>query len=173
MSENKGLTIWLTGLSGSGKTTIALALAERLREEGRAVILLDGDVLRSGLCEDLGFSPEDRRENLRRAAHVARLANTSGVTAVVAMISPYASHRDLARRIHEGLEFLEVFVKAPLEVCEARDPKGLYARARRGEIEGFTGIASPYEEPENPELVCETDKMEVEECVARIVGAMT
>lgn len=148
-----GATVWLTGLSGSGKSTIAVELESRLIAEGRPAYLLDGDNIRHGLNGDLGFSADDRDENVRRVAHVARLFADAGVVAVVPLISPYRAARQLARDLHEAadLPFLEIFVDTPLAVCEERDPKGLYARARAGEITGMTGIDDPYEAPENPE----------------------
>ena len=149
-----GATVWLTGLPGSGKSTIAAIVEELLIEQGRAACRLDGDNLRHGLCRDLGFSAEDRAENMRRVAHVARLVADAGAVAVVALVSPYATGRAQARQIHEeeDLPFIEVFVDTPLEECERRDPKGLYARARAGDLPGFTGIDDPYEPPLAPEL---------------------
>jgi bifunctional enzyme CysN/CysC len=149
-----GGTLWLAGLSGSGKSTLARALEAKLVENRRPAYRLDGDNVRHGLCADLGFSDADRAENLRRVAHAAALLADAGLVVITATISPRAEHRALARRIHAqaGLPFAEVFVDAPLEVCEARDPKGLYARARRGEIEGLTGVHAPFEPPEAPDL---------------------
>lgn len=172
MEDDQGLTLWLTGLSGSGKTTLARELARVLRARGRCVVLLDGDVLRSGLCADLGFTAEDRSENLRRAAHVARQINDSGVIAIVALISPYERDRQLARQIHEGRPYREVYVQCPIAVCEERDPKGLYARVRRGEIEGFTGIGSPFEEPQNSDIVCPTHELPLDDCIANILATI-
>jgi adenylyl-sulfate kinase len=150
----RGATVWLTGLPASGKSTIAAVLEELLIEQGRAAYRLDGDNLRHGLCRDLGFSAEDRAENMRRTAHVASLLADAGAVAVVALVSPYAAGRAEARRIHEqeGLPFIEVYVATPLEECERRDPKGLYARARAGELPGFTGIDDPYEPPVAPDV---------------------
>jgi bifunctional enzyme CysN/CysC len=150
-----GATVWFTGLSGSGKSTIASAVAVELTRRGVLTYTLDGDNLRHGLNGDLGFSADDRTENVRRVAEVARLFADAGVVALVPLISPYRAGREHARALHEaaGLEFLEVFVDAPLDVCEARDPKGLYAKARAGELTGFTGIDDPYEPPESPDLV--------------------
>jgi len=150
-----GATVWLTGLSGSGKSTVASELERMLLEAGRAAFMLDGDNLRYGLNADLGFSAADRTENVRRCGEVAKLFADAGTVAIVPVISPYAADRDRVRRIHEtaGLEFVEVFVDTPLEECERRDPKGLYKRARAGEIAGFTGIDDPYEEPSQPELI--------------------
>jgi bifunctional enzyme CysN/CysC len=146
--------VWFTGLSGSGKSTVAAEVERLLVGSGRPAYLLDGDNLRHGLNGDLGFSADDRTENVRRVGEVARLFADAGVVALVPVISPYAADRDRVRAIHRmaGLSFLEVFVDTPLEVCEARDPKGLYAKARAGEISGFTGIDDPYEAPASPEL---------------------
>ncbi|MEM9562365.1 MAG: adenylyl-sulfate kinase [Actinomycetota bacterium] len=152
-SGGAGTTLWLTGLSGSGKSTIAVELERQLLAAGRPAYLLDGDNLRHGLNGDLGFSAEDRDENVRRVGHVARLFCDAGVVAIVPLISPYRAARDLVRELHAAadLPFLEVFVDTPLEVCESRDPKGLYAKARAGEITGMTGIDDPYEAPLDPE----------------------
>jgi bifunctional enzyme CysN/CysC len=149
-----GATVWFTGLSGSGKSTVAVEVERALVAAGRAAYLLDGDNVRHGLNADLGFSAADRTENIRRIGEVARLFADAGVVALVPVISPYRADRDRARAIHAavGLPFVEVFVDTPLEVCEARDPKGLYAKARAGEIRGFTGIDDPYEAPEHPDL---------------------
>ena len=150
----EGLTVWLTGLSGSGKSTIAYAVEERLVAEGRAAYVLDGDNLRHGINSDLGFSKEDRAENIRRVGEIARLFADAGLVVLVPVISPYRADRDEVRRKHNeiGLRFLEVFVDTPLDVCEQRDPKGLYARARAGEITGMTGIDDPYEAPVTPDV---------------------
>ncbi|MBC3953676.1 adenylyl-sulfate kinase [Pseudomonas triticifolii] len=143
--------IWLTGLSGAGKSTIAMQLKSKLDEQGIAVVILDGDELRAGLCSDLGFSDEDRTENIRRVIEVARLFRDTGVCVVVALISPFARDRAAAREaLNEG--FFEVFVDTPLAICEARDPKGLYAKVRRGDIKQFTGLSSPYEVPLAPDV---------------------
>lgn len=149
-----GATVWFTGLSGSGKSTVAVEVERALVAEGRPAYLLDGDNVRHGLNADLGFSADDRTENIRRIGEVARLFADAGVVALVPVISPYRADRGRARAVHEavGLPFVEVFVDTPLEVCEARDPKGLYAKARAGEIRGFTGIDDPYEAPEHPDL---------------------
>jgi bifunctional enzyme CysN/CysC len=149
-----GATVWFTGLSGSGKSTVAVELERALVAAGRPTYLLDGDNLRHGLNADLGFSAADRSENIRRVGEVARLFADAGVVALVPVISPYRADRDRARSIHEavGVPFVEVFVDTPLDVCEARDPKGLYAKARAGEIKGFTGIDDPYEAPVHPDL---------------------
>jgi len=151
----RGATVWLTGLSGSGKSTVAGELAALLTGRGGLSYTLDGDNLRHGLNGDLGFSPDDRAENVRRVGEVARLFADAGVVVLVPLISPYRAGRDHARALHAaaGLPFLEVFVDTPVEVCEQRDPKGLYAKARAGEIVGFTGVDDPYEPPLAPDLV--------------------
>jgi bifunctional enzyme CysN/CysC len=174
VADVHGVTVWLTGLSGSGKSTIAAAAADVLARRGALTYILDGDNLRHGLNGDLGFSAEDRAENVRRVAEVARLFADAGVVALVPVISPYRAGREHARRLHEaaGLTFLEVFVDAPIEVCESRDPKGLYAKARAGELIGFTGIDDPYETPTSPELVVSTATTPVDEAVAAIVAAL-
>lgn len=171
----KGGTVWLTGLSASGKSTIATELVRRLVERGRMAYRLDGDNLRHGLNRDLGFSATDREENIRRSGEVARLFADSGAIAVAGLISPYAADRNTCREIHESddLTFLEVFVDAPLEVCEQRDPKGLYRRARAGEIKGFTGIDDPYEAPVRPQLVLATDRDDVETCVQKCMALLS
>lgn len=170
VTGGRGATVWLTGLSGSGKSTIAAALEEDLIRRGRAAYRLDGDNLRHGLNGDLGFTAEDRTENIRRVGEVARLFADAGLVAIVPVISPYRADRDRARRIHDEAElgFIEVFVDTPLEVCEQRDPKGLYARARAGELTGMTGIDDPYEPPVDPELVIDTTQVSVDEAVERI-----
>ena len=156
---HRGSTVWFTGLSGSGKSTVAAACERLLVAEGRPAYLLDGDNLRHGLNGDLGFSAADRDENVRRVAEVARLFADAGVVALVPLISPYREARRRARALHEaaGVPFLEVFVDTPLEVCEERDPKGLYAKARAGGLTGMTGIDDPYEAPESPDLVLTPD----------------
>lgn len=152
---SQGVTIWLTGLSGSGKSTVAAACERRLVDAGRPAYVLDGDNLRHGLNSDLGFSAADRAENVRRVGHVARLMADAGVVVLVPLISPYRADREDVRQLHveAGVPFIEVFVDTPIELCEQRDPKGLYAKARAGEITGFTGIDDPYEAPASPELV--------------------
>ena len=150
-----GATIWLTGLSGSGKSTVAAECERLLVEAGRPAYVLDGDNIRHGLNGDLGYTAADRAENVRRVGHVARLLADAGLVALVPLISPYRADRDNVRRLHveADLPFAEVFVDTPIELCEQRDPKGLYAKARAGEITGFTGVDDPYEAPSNPELV--------------------
>jgi bifunctional enzyme CysN/CysC len=170
----RGMTLWLTGLSGSGKSTVAVELEQQLIRSGRPAYLLDGDNLRFGLNGDLGFSAEDRDENVRRVAHVARLFADAGVVAIVPLISPYRAARQLARDLHVAadLPFAEVFVDTPLAVCEARDPKGLYAKARAGEITGMTGIDDPYEAPENPEFRLTPDQGSAAEVAALVIAAL-
>ncbi|KAL1883849.1 hypothetical protein VTK73DRAFT_7637 [Phialemonium thermophilum] len=173
----RGFTIWFTGLSASGKSTVATALEQHLLHLGLAAYRLDGDNVRFGLNRDLGFSERDRNENIRRIAEVARLFADSATIAITSFISPYRADRDAARRLHEQaspagddpLPFIEVFVDIPLEVAEQRDPKGLYKKARAGEIKDFTGISAPYEPPEKPEITIRTDQLSVEESVAKIV----
>jgi len=164
-----GCVLWLTGLSGSGKSTIATELERELFNLGRHVYILDGDNMRHGLCSDLGFSHEDRTENIRRVGEVAKLFAEAGVICITAFISPYQADRDLVRQIMTEGRFIEVFVNAPLEVCEQRDPKGLYAKARAGEIKEFTGISAPYEAPPRPEIELHTDKFTVTESIAQII----
>lgn len=169
-----GATVWLTGLSGSGKSTIACALEYELLSRGMSAYLLDGDNVRHGLNKNLGFSAADREENIRRIGEVAKLFGDAGTIAVTAFISPYRADRDKARAIHDaaGLAFLEVYVEAPLAVCESRDPKGLYKKARQGLIKGFTGIDDPYEAPTQPELHLHTDESPVDACVAQILDLL-
>ena len=166
-----GVTVWLTGLSGSGKSTVASVVESELVNAGRATYVLDGDNLRHGINTDLGFSKEDRAENVRRVGEIACLLSDAGLVVLVPVISPYQSDRDRVRRRHDdaGLPFLEVFVDSPIEVCESRDPKGLYARARAGEILGMTGVDDPYEEPPAPELHLLTAEMSVEEAATSII----
>ncbi len=167
---HKGCTIWLTGLSGSGKSTIAHKLEERLFELGIRSYVLDGDNIRFGLNKDLGFSREERKENIRRIAEVAKLFTDAGVINITAFISPYKEDRLGARNIQKEGDFIEVYVRCPLNICEERDPKGLYKKARAGELKEFTGVDDPYEEPENPEIVLFTETETQEECVSRIIA---
>jgi adenylylsulfate kinase len=160
----KGQVIWFTGLSGSGKSTIAVEVEKELLKRGKAVYRLDGDNIRHGLNSDLGFSAEDRDENIRRIAEVAALFRDAGLIVLASFISPYQEMRDFARKRAQG-DFLEVHVKADVETCAKRDPKGLYDKAKRGEIENFTGVSAPYEEPQDPELVIDTAQLSVEESV--------
>jgi bifunctional enzyme CysN/CysC len=164
--------IWLTGLPGSGKSTIAQALDAELLRLGRHVAVLDGDLLRTGLNRDLGYTPEARAENIRRAAEVARLMVDAGLIVICAFISPYRAERRFARSLFDAGEFLEVYLDVSSAVCETRDPKGHYARARRGEIQGFTGIDGSYEAPQAPELRLDTDRIRLDGCVERILACM-
>lgn len=164
----KGIVIWFTGLSGSGKSTLAHAIEERLFESGHISFVLDGDNVRHGLNKNLGFSPEDREENIRRIGEVAKLFADTGVITMTAFISPYRADRDKARALLNPGEFIEVFVKIPIEVAEERDPKGLYKKARAGEIKDFTGISAPYEEPLHPELVIDTSQLDLEQSVEKV-----
>jgi adenylylsulfate kinase len=161
--------IWFTGLSGSGKSTLANALESHLFEFGYKTYVLDGDNVRIGLNRDLGFSDIDRKENIRRVSEVANLFSDSGTLTLTAFISPFREDRKIAREIL-GENFIEVYVNADLQTCEMRDPKGLYKKARLGEIKNFTGIDSPYEEPENPEIIIETGKLTIEESVEKIIN---
>ena len=162
--------IWLTGLSGSGKSTIANLVEQALLTAGRHTYLLDGDNLRHGLNQDLGFSVTDRAENIRRAAETAKLMVDAGLIVIVSFISPFQSDREAARARFEPNEFIEVFVDAPLKVCEQRDPKGLYRRARKGQIQNFTGLDSPYEPPQNPEIRLPTHEMSPNEAAAKVLN---
>ena len=161
--------LWLTGLSGSGKSTIATELERELFNMGKHSYVLDGDNVRHGLNSDLTFSPKDRKENIRRVSEVAKLFQDAGVIAIAAFISPYRSDRDLVRQMVTEGRFIEVYVNAPLEICEKRDVKGLYSKARAQEIKEFTGISAPYEAPLKPEIELRTDQMTVAEAVARIL----
>ena len=169
--KTAGATLWFTGLSASGKSTVASALEQVLVTQGVNSYRLDGDNIRHGLNNNLGFSAEDRAENIRRIGEVAKLFADGGAIALTSFISPYRADRDQARQLHAdaGLRFFEVFVDTPLEVCEQRDPKGLYKKARAGEIKGFTGIDDPYEAPEKAELVLNTDGKSVDDCVAEVI----
>lgn len=169
-----GATLWITGLSGSGKSTIGAALEKELLEMGVQSYRLDGDNVRFGLNKDLGFTAEDREENIRRVAETAALFNDAGIVTITAFISPYKVSRELAREIHEsrGLKFIEVHAHVPLEVAEARDPKGLYKKARKGEIKNFTGIDDPFEEPEDPEVKLHTHEMSVPACVGALISEL-
>jgi bifunctional enzyme CysN/CysC len=169
-----GATVWLTGLPAAGKSTIGRALEERLVAAGRPAYLLDGDNLRHGLNGDLGFDEAARAENVRRTAHVARLLAESGAVALVSLVSPYAADRELAAALHaaEDLHFVEVFVSTPLAQCERRDPKGLYARARAGELAGMTGVDAPYEPPTQPDVVLRTCEEGIEAAVDRVLEAL-
>jgi adenylyl-sulfate kinase len=168
----RGATVWFTGLPASGKSTVAAAVEAQLVESGRAAYRLDGDNLRHGVCGDLGFTAEDRDRNVRRTAEVARLFADAGLIALVSVVSPYAEARRYAREVHErdGLRFIEVFVNTPIEVCEERDPKGLYARAKAGQLPGFTGVDDPYEPPIAPDI--ELRCLDIDVAVERVLDAL-
>ncbi|MBV8436262.1 MAG: adenylyl-sulfate kinase [Silvibacterium sp.] len=169
-ARSSGLTVWLTGLSGAGKTTLAAAVCEDLRNKRRSVEVLDADVVRTHLWKELGFSKPDRDENVRRLAWVSQLLNRNGITTLVAAIAPY---RDVRAEVRASCaNFLEVYVNAPLDVCEQRDPKGHYRRARGGQLSQFTGVADPYEPPFQPDVECRTDKETLAESSAKIVSAI-
>ncbi|MCK4347465.1 MAG: adenylyl-sulfate kinase [Thermoplasmatales archaeon] len=167
--KQKGVILWFTGLSGSGKSTVANEVAYKLHEKGKLAYILDGDNIRHGLNKNLGFSPEDRKENIRRISEVANLFADAGIIAITAFISPYAKDRNFCRELAGEGRFLEIFAKASLESCEKRDPKGMYKKARAGEIKDFTGIDAPYEAPENPEVIVDTDKETVDESAEKIL----
>jgi adenylylsulfate kinase len=167
---HRGVTVWFTGLSASGKTTVATLVDQLLTARRIHCMILDGDNIRQGLNRDLGFSPEDRAENIRRIGEVAKLLTHAGLVTLVAFISPYRKDRESARSIQEQGDFIEVYLDAPVEVCEARDPRGLYRRARAGEISEFTGVSAPYEAPLKPELVLYTASETPEESAQRVVA---
>ncbi len=170
MKDQRGFTAWFTGLPCSGKTTIADGVAEVLRGRGLKVELLDGDIVRKGLTSDLGFSKEDRDENIKRVTYVARLLTRNGVAVLATFVSPYRERR--AKTREEIGDFVEIYTRCPVEICIERDDKGMYKKAIAGEIEDFTGIDDPYEEPEDPELILDTDKMGVEECVQKVLDKL-
>jgi adenylylsulfate kinase len=172
--KQKGATVWFTGLSASGKSTVAFTLEHALVERGHMAYVLDGDNIRHGLNKNLGFSPADREENIRRIGEVSKLFADAGILAFTSFISPYRKDRDLARKIHEdaGLPFIEVYVYAPLEVCEKRDPKGLYQKAREGKIPEFTGISAPYEEPLKPEILLDVTNITPQEAAQQVMNYM-
>jgi adenylylsulfate kinase len=171
-NDHKSVILWLTGLSNSGKSTIAHAVEERLFEMGCSTFVFDGDNVRHGLCSDLTFSKEDRVENIRRIGEMAKLFIETGVIAVTAFISPFRSEREKVRKLVGPGDFIEVYCRCPIELCEQRDVKGHYRLARAGEIKEFTGISSPYEEPENPELTLDTSSDSVEECVQAVIDLL-
>lgn len=166
-----GCTLWLTGLSGSGKSTIAVALEHALIQTGHLAYRLDGDNIRHGLNKNLSFSPQDRTENIRRIGQVAKLFTDAGIITICSFISPYQSDRDQVRKIHQdaNLKFLECFINTPIELCESRDPKGLYKKARAGEIKNFTGIDDPYETPTNPEINLKTANQTPEQSAQKLI----
>ena len=167
------ITLWLTGLSGSGKSTLAFELEQRVHRLGHACYVLDGDIVRHGLNRDLGFSPADRTENIRRVAEVARLFNDAGLIVITAFIAPYAKDREAARGIIGAERFLETYLTADLATCERRDPKGLYAKARDGQIADFTGISAPYEVPANPALALDTALRSVDACTQDLLALLS
>ena len=170
--NQKGCVLWFTGLSGSGKSTIANEVAFKLHQKNHLSYVLDGDNIRHGLNKDLGFSPEDRDENIRRISEVAHLFADSGIITLTAFISPYRKLRNFCRSLQPEGRYFEVYCKATIDTCESRDPKGLYKKARNGEIKQFTGISAPYEEPENPEILLDTDKYNIEECAEIVMDEL-
>jgi adenylylsulfate kinase len=172
MLDQRPLTVWLTGLSAAGKSTLAFALERTLTDLHYTAYVLDGDNIRHGLNRDLGFSRQDRSENIRRIAEVARLMNDAGLIVITAFISPYREDRTLAKQIIGAEHFVEIYVNTPLETCEARDPKGMYRRARAGEIREFTGVNAPYEPPPTPEMTIDTSTGTVSECARRILTGL-
>ena len=170
MRGHKSMVIWFTGLSGSGKSTLANAVNEVLHFDGLSTYILDGDNIRHGLCKDLGFSDEDREENIRRIGEVAYLFMNAGIITIAAFVSPFISDRNKARQIIGSKDFVEVYCAADIEVCEGRDTKGLYKKARLGEIKEFTGISSPYEPPANPEIIVDTGSLDLNESVEKVIN---
>jgi adenylylsulfate kinase len=170
LNRHRSAVVWFTGLSGSGKSTLAHAVEERLYQMACRTFVFDGDNVRHGLCGDLGFSENDRKENIRRIGEMTKLFAEAGVIALTAFISPFRADRRRVRQMLRPGNFIEVYCRCPLEVCESRDVKGIYRRARAGEIHDFTGIPSPYEEPENPELVIDTGSMPLDQCVDQVIG---
>jgi len=171
--KQKGIVLWFTGLPCSGKTSISKGLHARLSKDSLRSYVLDGDVIRKGLCADLGFTESDRHENIRRIGEVSRLFADSGQIIIVAFISPFRQDRDRVRNILKSDQFVEVYVDCPMEVCEQRDVKGMYKKALNGEIKNFTGVSSPYEPPLNPEIHLETHKLSLEECVDEVYKYLT
>ena len=169
---HKSVVLWFTGLSGSGKSTLAHAVEEYLHKRGASTFVLDGDNVRHGLCSDLGFSDKDRVENIRRVGEIAKLLIEAGVITLTAFISPFKADRDVARRLMPHGDFLEIYCECPIEKCEQRDVKGLYKKARAGEIPFFTGIGSPYEAPERPELVVKTGELTLDESVEKVLNLL-
>lgn len=166
---HKSAVLWLTGLSGSGKSTLAAEIEEKLFNKNIHTYRLDGDNIRFGLNRDLGFSKDDRAENIRRIGEVSKLFVDAGLITLTSFISPYKTDREIVRNLLKEHEFIEIYVKCDIDECERRDPKGLYKKARNGEIKGFTGIDAPYEEPESPDIIVETDKMTLDECAKKII----
>lgn len=172
IKNQKAICIWLTGLSGAGKSTIANKLDAKLHCSGMHTVVLDGDNIRNGLCKDLGFSDLDRAENIRRVAEVARLMQQAGLIVIVAFISPFKKDREFARSLFSNDEFFEIYLEAPISVCESRDPKGLYKKARQGRLLKFTGIDSSYEAPLSAELKLDTSSIDIDQCIDLIIGAL-
>lgn len=170
LNGHKSAILWFTGLSGSGKSTLAHAVEDKLFEQNIRTFVLDGDNVRQGLCKDLGFTDADRTENIRRIGEVSKLILDAGIMVMTAFISPFRRDRQIVRQLVKDGDFIEIYCKASLDVCEQRDPKGLYKKARAGQIPEFTGISSPYEEPETPELIIESGKISVDECVKQIIA---
>lgn len=171
-NKHKSAVLWFTGLSGAGKSTLAHAVEEQLFQYGFNTFVLDGDNVRHGLCGDLSFSNEDRKENIRRISETAKLMLEAGIITLTAFISPFRAERAMARNLMPHGDFVEIYCYCPITVCESRDVKGLYNKARNGEIKDFTGISSPYEEPDNPELRIDTSALSLEESVAKVVGLL-
>ena len=169
---HRGVALWFTGLSGSGKSSVAHELERRLHGLGCHTFVLDGDNVRHGLNSDLGFSPQDRQENIRRLAEVVRLFTEAGIIVLTAFISPYRADRENARRLHPREDFFEIYCRCSLEVCEQRDPKGLYKKARAGDLREFTGVSAPYEEPLSPEIIIDTDQASLEACAEKIIRVL-
>ena len=172
LNNHKSVVLWFTGLSGSGKSTLAHAVEEELHQIGCRTIVLDGDNMRHGLCKDLDFSDESRKENIRRIGEVAKLFIESGVITLTAFISPFKEERDKVRKLLADEGLIEIYVKCPISVCEARDVKGMYKKAKANEIKNFTGISSPYEAPENPDLILDTDKESLDESVDKVLNLL-
>ena len=171
-NNHKSVVIWFTGLSGSGKSTLAHAVEEELHQIGCRTIVLDGDNIRHGLCSDLDFGDESRKENIRRIGEVAKLFIESGVITLTAFISPFKEERDKVRKLLANQDLIEIYVKCPISVCEARDVKGMYKKAKANEIKNFTGISSPYEAPESPDLIVDTDQETLDESVDKVLGVL-
>jgi adenylylsulfate kinase len=172
INMHRAKLLWFTGLSGSGKSTLAHALEERLHQRGCRTYVFDGDNVRHGLCRDLGFGIEDRTENIRRIGEMSKLFVDAGIIALTAFISPIRKDRANVRQLFQESDYIEVYVKASIDTCEVRDVKGLYKKARAGEIPNFTGISSPYEEPENPEIVIDTENRDIDECVDSLLESL-
>ena len=172
LNNHKSVVLWFTGLSGSGKSTLAHAVEEELHQIGCRTIVLDGDNMRHGLCKDLDFSDESRKENIRRIGEVAKLFIESGVITLTAFISPFKEERDKVRKLLANQDLIEIYVKCPISVCEARDVKGMYKKAKANEIKNFTGISSPYEAPESPDLIVDTDQETLDESVDKVLGVL-